>query len=93
MQLYFEPSPLWQPERFRYPAEQMMLMLFPGERPAYPPAPPEDGADSAVFSLSAAGETARVAARVAWGGRRAEGGELSRGWAARRIKSCVHWQK
>ena len=73
MQLYFEPSPLWQPERFRYPAEQMMLMLFPGERPAYPPAPPEDGADSAVFSLSAAGETARVAARVAWGGRRAEG--------------------
>lgn len=30
----------WPPERFRFAAEQMLLTLFPGERPEYPPCPP-----------------------------------------------------
>ena len=37
MKLYFEiPNYNWQPERYKYSVEQMMLMLFPGERPEYP---------------------------------------------------------
>ena len=37
MKLYFqEHSFSWQPERYRYAAEQMLLTLFPGERPEYP---------------------------------------------------------
>ena len=29
----------WDTPRYRYPAEQMLLTLFPGERPEYPEAP------------------------------------------------------
>ena len=37
MKLYFEISNYnWQPQRYKYAVEQMMLMLFPGERPEYP---------------------------------------------------------
>ena len=31
----------WRPERYRYPTEQMLLTLFPGERPEYPNDPPK----------------------------------------------------
>ena len=75
MKLYFEPSPLWEPERYRYAAEQMMLTLFPGQRPEYPPQPPhslEEGA-SARLALAAAGERAVLSARVVWEGREAAG--------------------
>ena len=44
----------WPPERFRFAAEQMLLTLFPGERPESPPGPQTERAaeDSAVvFSL------------------------------------------
>ena len=56
MKLYFETSNFpWQPERYHYAAEQMMLTLFPGERPEYPDSPlPGDlsGEDNAaVFTL------------------------------------------
>ena len=41
MKLYFETSNFpWSPERYHYAAEQMMLTLFPGERPEYPEGPP-----------------------------------------------------
>ena len=41
MKLYFQqPNRPWQPERYRYAAEQMMLTLFPGERPEYPEGEP-----------------------------------------------------
>ena len=30
----------WDTDRYRYAAEQMMLTLFPGERPEYPESPP-----------------------------------------------------
>ena len=31
-----QPNWLWNPERYRFPIEQMLLTLFPGEKPAYP---------------------------------------------------------
>ena len=41
MKLYFQIQNYnWQPERYKYSVEQMMLMLFPGERPEYPEPPP-----------------------------------------------------
>lgn len=56
MKLYFETSNFpWSPERYHYAAEQMMLTLFPQERPEYPEVPlPRDmsGEDNAaVFTL------------------------------------------
>lgn len=56
MRLYFQEDNFpWSPERYRYAAEQMMLTLFPGERPEYPEGPlPRDlsGEDNAaVFTL------------------------------------------
>ena len=67
MKLYLQPGTInWSPERYHYAAEQMMLTLFPGERPEYP----EDNGHSldrdnaAVFSLAVEGETARLAAEV-----------------------------
>ena len=26
----------WSPEKYRFPTEQMLLTLFPGQRPEYP---------------------------------------------------------
>ena len=56
MKLYFETSNFpWSPERYRYAAEQMMLTLFPQERPEYPEGPlPKDLSgeqNAAVFTL------------------------------------------
>ena len=57
----------WPPERFRFAAEQMLLTLFPGERPEAPPGPQTEGGakDSAVsFSLRREGGCAWVDALV-----------------------------
>ena len=56
MKLYFETSNFpWAPERYRYAAEQMMLTLFPEERPEYPEGPPPQSlggeTNAAVFTL------------------------------------------
>ena len=76
MKLYFQqPNRPWQPERYRYAAEQMMLTLFPGERPEYPEGEPrtmEEG-PRAVFSLSLSGEEGDLSARVLWQGREETG--------------------
>jgi len=68
MKLYWEASGFWPPERCRYAAEQMMLTLFPRERPEYPDGPaPEEGsseADAAVFTLRRGEEWAEVSALV-----------------------------
>ncbi len=69
MKLYFQPDPaLWNPERYHYAAEQMMLTLFPGERPEYPPGPlPRDlgGEDNAaIFTLSRGEKLANASALV-----------------------------
>ena len=75
MKLYFDPSPLWEPERYHYAAEQMMLTLFPGQRPEYPSQPPHSLEEGPFvrFSLAAAGTGAALSARVVWDGRAAAG--------------------
>ena len=76
MKLYLQPGTInWSPERYHYAAEQMMLTLFPGERPEYP----EDGLHSldrdnaAVFSLAVEGADARLTAEVFRGDQSARG--------------------
>ena len=66
MKLYFQqPNFPWQPERFHYSAEQMMLMLFPGEKPEYPEGRPRKlEENSACFTLSRGQVWASLTARV-----------------------------
>ena len=73
MKLYFQIQNYnWQPERYKYSVEQMMLMLFPGERPEYP-AEYVPSEDEAVFSLDRGPETTAVTARVVRPEGRAQG--------------------
>ena len=54
MKLYFETSNFpWAPERYHYSAEQMMLTLFPEERPEYPEGSRDMSGEknAAVFTL------------------------------------------
>ena len=37
---------------YKYATEQMLLTLFPGERPSYPDRPAGEGEDSLTLSLS-----------------------------------------
>ena len=45
----------WEAERYHYAVEQMMLTLFPGERPEYPDSPPPQSLvrekNAAIFTL------------------------------------------
>ena len=64
MKLYFQIQNYnWQPERYKYSVEQMMLMLFPGERPEYPEGYALSG-NEAVFSLDRKPDRTAVTARV-----------------------------
>lgn len=65
----------WTPERYHFSVEQMMLTLFPGERPEYPGGPVPDSLEenSAVLALSRDGPEACVTARVRHGGGEARG--------------------
>ena len=64
MKLYFQIQNYnWQPERYKYSVEQMMLMLFPGERPEYPEGyAPSD--NEAFFALDRGPDRTVVTARV-----------------------------
>ncbi len=69
MKLYFETSNFpWSPERYRYAAEQMMLTLFPEERPEYPEDPPpkvlSGEGNAVVFTLRRGEKQASVSALV-----------------------------
>lgn len=76
MKLYFQPRDGWDWTRFHYAAEQMMLTLFPGQRPEYPADAPHTLEEpSAVFALELAGERAWVAAQVTWEGAQRSGTE------------------
>ena len=69
MKLYFTPHPRWEPERYHYAAEQMMLTLFPGEKPEYPdecPSMMTRVGRSAVFSLFAHDGQCSVIAQVVY---------------------------
>ena len=58
----------WDAGRYRYAAEQMMLTLFPGERPEYPETPPPADLggekNAAVFTLRRGKKLASVSALV-----------------------------
>ena len=57
----------WQPERYHFAVEQMMLTLFPGERPEYPPKLPKSTAEEgngAVFTLRRGKKLTSVSALV-----------------------------
>lgn len=75
----------WSPEKYRFPAEQMLLTLFPGQRPEYPESlsPKEDGV---TVTLRRGPELAQVRALVRLGERQGRGEasfpaeELDRRW-------------
>ena len=57
----------WKPEKYRFPVEQMLLTLFPGEKPVYPETSPKSpvGERGVVITLSRGRKLATVSARVA----------------------------
>lgn len=75
MKIWFEQANWpWRPERYRFPTEQMLLTLFPGERPEYPEISREDaGGDGVVVSLRRGEASTEVAVLVEAGGRREHG--------------------
>ena len=54
---------------YRSAAEQMLLTLFPTERPEYADAPPGPGEDALVLSLSRGETWATATAALIWGGK------------------------
>ena len=84
MKLYFHGHD------YRYAAEQMLLTLFPAERPEYPQGPPAPGEDALALSLSRGAVWATATAALTWGGRtyrasrRCRTAELTGGLAADR---------
>ena len=74
MKLYWNRGDYdWQPERYKYSVEQMMLTLFPGERPEYPEEPAGAGEDWARFAVTPGEKWVTVIAQVAREGRQAQG--------------------
>ena len=56
---------------YRYAAEQMMLTLFPEERPDYTPAP--EGANAVLLTLTPQGDTLHARAVLRWQGKETVG--------------------
>lgn len=74
MKLYWNRGDYdWQPERYKYSVEQMMLTLFPGERPEYPEEPAGEGEDWARFAVTPGAKWVTVTAQVARSGGQARG--------------------
>lgn len=64
----------WSPEKYRFPTEQMLLTLFPGERPEYPEGPPDlEDDDGILIGLSRGRAKASVSVLVKRGGQRRGG--------------------
>ena len=63
MKLYFHGHD------YRYAAEQMLLTLFPTERPEYPQGPPAPGEDALALSLSRGAAWATATAALTWRGK------------------------
>ena len=65
----------WRPEKYRFPIEQMLLTLFPGEKPAYPDTPPDtpEEEQGVVITLSRGAKLATVSVLVRLDGRRGTG--------------------
>ena len=58
---------------YKYAAEQMLLTLFPEERPVYPEGEPRPGSDHLVLTLREEGNLLTARARLTVGGKTAEG--------------------
>jgi oxygen-independent coproporphyrinogen-3 oxidase len=58
---------------YKYAVEQMLLALFPDERPEYTDSPCADGESSALVSLETDTESARAFCRIRRGGKSGEG--------------------
>ena len=86
---------------YKYAAEQMLLTLFPQERPVYPDHPPAEGADRLVLTLEE-GDNGRLTARadLLFQGRRAAGedtgcwtgGALERDRTAQRVLKMAFYR-
>ena len=63
----------WDTRRYRYPTEQMLLTLFPGERPEYPDEPVPTALfaepNAAVFTLHRGKKLTNLSALILRGGR------------------------
>ena len=60
----------WNPDRYRFPTEQMLLTLFPGEKPQYPETPLDmEGGQGVLIGLSRGRAKASVSVLVKRGGR------------------------
>ena len=64
MKLYFYGH------EYKYAAEQMLLTLFPDQRPEYPEGPPLPGEDALRLSLSVGGQWVTATADLTWQGTR-----------------------
>lgn len=53
---------------YRYAVEQMMMTLFPGQRPDYPEGEPDGSGPAARVTLTEAGETLTAHATLWWEG-------------------------
>ena len=60
---------------YRYGVEQMMMTLFPGQRPEYPEGEPEGDFPAAAVALEQAGDTLAAHARLWWEGKVYQGEE------------------
>ena len=54
---------------YKYAAEQMLLTLFPNQRPEYPDGAPEEGEDHLVLTLSTGAQWATASAALTWRGK------------------------
>ena len=65
----------WNPEKYRFPTEQMLLTLFPGEKPEYPATLREclEGEKGVVITLSRGPKLAGVSALARIGGQSRRG--------------------
>ena len=54
---------------YKYAAEQMLLTLFPGQRPLYPAGPPAEGEDFLVLTLTRENGRAEGEAQLCWQGK------------------------
>ena len=72
MRIWFaEDNWPWHPERYRFPTEQMLLTLFPGEKPEYPDTLPQNlnGESGVLIGLSRGAKKASVSVLVKLGDR------------------------
>ena len=80
---------------YRYAVEQMMMTLFPGQKPEYPEGEPDGSSPAAWVSLTEEGETLAAEAKLWWEGkvcfarRQADKTELTGGLVDHRVRQRI----